>query len=93
MSAPVGVQTVSHTDRVSDDLFVWYEAIMIVGIVLAVIATYLLARSNRRLGERTRRRREQRRAQREAACANIDALAGRPELPGDPAQESSETDQ
>jgi hypothetical protein len=64
----------------------WIEYGMMVGIALAVGGTYLIARSNKRLGERIRRRREQRRAEAKAAGANVEALAGRPELP--PSNES-----
>jgi hypothetical protein len=58
--------------------FHWMEVVMVVGIALAVFATFVTARANKRLAERIRRRREQRRAQAQAAAANVDALAGRP---------------
>jgi hypothetical protein len=72
-------QTLFHL--ASDTTLRWIQVGMMVGIALALVATYLIARSNKRLDERIRRRREQRRAEADAAEANMDALAGRPDVP------------
>jgi hypothetical protein len=63
----------------SGDALFYVRGVMLLGIVLVVIAAYIVARSNARLSERIRRRREQRRAEMEAAAANVDALGGRTE--------------
>lgn len=84
MSAALCVQTLGGLPELSDTAFHWIEVAMVVGIVLALIATWLTARANTRLDERIRRRREQRRAQAHTAAANIDALAGRPLSPSSP---------
>jgi hypothetical protein len=77
----VSVAVTAGIPGLSDMGFHWIEIVMVVGIALALIATYLTARANQRLDERIRRRREQRRAQAQAAAANIDALGGRPCVP------------
>lgn len=73
---------------VSDTVYFWVQVVMIVGIVLMLIASFFLARSNKRMGEETQRRREQRRAEADTAEANVDALAGRPEVPSDVTQDN-----
>lgn len=65
----------------SDTVFSWVRALMITGILLALIGSFFLARSNKRMGEQTQRRRQQKQAEAETAQANVDALAGRPQLP------------
>lgn len=74
-------QGAAHGLVVSDTVYWWIQAFMLVVIVLGLIGSFFLARSNRRMGEETQRRLEQKRAQTKTAEANIDALAGRPQLP------------
>jgi membrane protein implicated in regulation of membrane protease activity len=88
VSAADAAQIIPGSSVLSDTVFLWLQVLMVVGIALAVIATYLTARANKRLNERIRRRREQRRAQADTVSANIDALAGRPVIP--PSAESGE---
>jgi membrane protein implicated in regulation of membrane protease activity len=88
VSAAAAAQIIPGSPVLSETASLWLQVLMLVGIALAIIATYLTARANKRLDERIRRRREQRRAQAHAVSANIDALAGRPVAP--PSAESRE---
>jgi hypothetical protein len=88
VSAAAATQIIPGSPVLSDTAFLWLQVLMLVGIALVAIATYLTARANKRLDDRIRRQREQRRAQAHTADANIDALAGRPVVP--PSAESRE---
>lgn len=81
MKATAAVQVAAKGHVVRDKAFLWIQIGMVVCIMVAVIASALIARSNKRLSDVTKRRREQRRSEAHAAEANIDALSGRPQLP------------
>jgi hypothetical protein len=61
-----------------DPLLFWLEIAMMSGIVLALLATWLVVRANARLDARIARLRAQRRERGQAVQAAVDALAGRP---------------
>ena len=61
-----------------DPLLLWVQIAMLSGIVLALLATWLVVRANARLDARIARRRAQRRERGEAVQAAVEALAGRP---------------
>lgn len=81
MTVPVAAHSAAGAHIVSDTAFFWIETVMVVVIILGLIASYFIARSNTRMAEETRRLLEQRRDEQDSAEANIDALAGRPEQP------------
>jgi hypothetical protein len=60
-----------------DPVLFWVQVAMISGIVLALLATWLVVRANARLDARIARLRAQRSERDRAVQAAIDALAGR----------------
>lgn len=57
----------------------WLEIVMLAGGVLALVVTWLVARSNAQLATRIEERRTRRRAEARAAEIAVSALSGRDE--------------